>query len=145
LPTGSAWLRGPPPGGTPQRVSSKQQSADTARAQPALTGAPKESANSSSPQEAKGTLAPPCTDRAEAATGETDDATAPHPVSEDLEESSEAKAREAEAKGIGPFTLSVSSATLVTILAELPEQLRRPVLDALFEEGSLAVDAPRPA
>ena len=141
LPTGSAWLRGPPQGGTPQRVSSKHQSAEAASAQLAATSAPKEkSANPFSPQEVKGTPAPPCTGQAEAAACEPADSTPLHPVSEDLEE-----AREVEAKRTGPFTLSVSSATLVAILAELPEPLRRPVLDALLEEGSLAVDAARPA
>ena len=102
--------------------------------------APKEnSANPSSPREVKGTPTPPCTGQADAAACESADSTPRDPVSEDLEEM-----REVEAKRIGPFTLSVSSATLVAILAELPEQLRRPVLHALLEEGSLAVDAGAP-
>jgi len=140
LPSGSAWLRGPPQRGTPQRVSPKPQSAEAACAQPASASASKESATPFSPQEAKGTPAPPCTDRAEAAACESADATALHPVPGDLEE-----AREVEAKKTGPFTLFVSSTTLVTVLAELPEQLRRPVLDVFLGQGSLAVDAPRPA
>ena len=105
--------------------------------------APKEnSANPRHPKEVKDTPTPPCAERAVAAACESADSP-PRELwprdAEQLEEASEVKTKKGSS-----FTLSVSSATLVAILAGLPEHLRRPVLHTLLEQGSLAVDAGAP-